>query len=50
MLWGSKAQEKAKTVSTSKYEHIIFNPKINLYRHLVLKYAHPSPLAGTTFA
>ncbi|CDW83365.1 uracil-dna glycosylase [Stylonychia lemnae] len=35
MLWGSKAQEKAKSVSASK--------------HLILKYAHPSPLAGAGF-
>jgi uracil-DNA glycosylase len=35
LLWGTKAQEKAASVSGSK--------------HLVLKGVHPSPLAGTGF-
>jgi uracil-DNA glycosylase len=35
MLWGKAAQEKAKAVNKSK--------------HLILNYAHPSPLAGQSF-
>eukprot|EP00347_Sterkiella_histriomuscorum_P012946 403366614 len=35
MLWGKSAQEKAKNVNTKK--------------HLVLKFVHPSPLAGAGF-
>jgi uracil-DNA glycosylase len=35
MLWGKKAHEKAKMISSAK--------------HLVLCNVHPSPLAGTAF-
>ncbi len=35
LLWGSKAHEKAASVNTKK--------------HSVLKFVHPSPLAGTGF-
>ena len=35
MMWGKKAQEKAKFIDRKK--------------HLVLENVHPSPLAGTAF-
>ena len=35
MMWGKKAQEKAKYIDRKK--------------HLVLENVHPSPLAGTAF-